>query len=316
MKQRKTKNLGTNQADKHELVYSKLISLGITTKKCSRSTDKPHENSNFVHEGDNPLSIREFNLQTSSKDGLQTNCRNCERKYRSSRTNKNKEFYEKMTKKEIYANYKIKYSIDKKVCGRCNIEKVPEEFPLSKSMESGLHNQCYECNTNYRESISERWIRFCPDGHTVNKPNDAEKCVECKSQENLQFDHKWPISKGGTDNVENIKVLCKKCNQKKKVDVSEFKSINDVHSKHICKRYHSILEIGKKNKISIIEFESQISAKVKNYLDWKCNLSDIDLIEHYKEQKIINNRKHNIERAAEKFKGYCLRNSFKNVDKT
>ena len=316
MKQRKTKNLGTNQANKHELVYSKLIKLGITTKKCSRSTVKPHENYNFVHEGDNPLSIREFNLQTSSKDGLQPNCRNCEKKYRRSRINKNKAFYKNITNEEIYANYKIKYGINKKVCGRCNIEKVPEEFPLSKTMESGLHNQCKECNTNYRESISDRWIRFCPDGHTVNKPNNAKKCIDCESKESLQFDHKWPISKGGTDNIENIKVLCKNCNQRKKVDVTEFKSINDVNPKQICERYHPILELCKQQNLAIIEFESKISAAVKEYLDFKCKLSKKQLIQHYKEHKINNNRKHDIVRAVEKYKLYCLRNSLKNVDKT
>ena len=316
MKQRKTKNLGSNQANKHESVYSELISLGITQKKCSRSTESPHKKYHFVHEGDNPLSIREFNLQSSSKDKLQPNCRNCEKKFRRGRINKNNEFYKNITTDEIYANYVKKYGVNKKVCGRCKIEKSPEEFPLSKTMESGLHNQCNECQINYRESISDRWIRFCPDGHTVNKPSDAEKCIDCGSKENLQFDHKWPISKGGTDNIENIKVLCRQCNQSKKVSITEFKTINDVELRQICKRYHPVLKLAQVESITIREFESKISGAVKEYLDWKCKLSEKKLKEHYMEHKNFNNRKHDIERAVIKYKGYCSRNSLKKVSKT
>lgn len=316
MKQRSTKNLGVNQANKHELVYSKLISEGFITKKCSRSSVIPHKRYNFVHEGNNPLSIREFNLQTRSKDGLQPNCRNCEKKFRRGRINKNKDFYKNITSEEIYANYIIKYGENKKVCGRCNIKKSPAEFPLSRTMESGLHNQCNECQINYRESVSDRWIRFCPDGHTVNKPGDAKKCIKCGSKDFLQFDHKWPISKGGTDNIENIKILCRTCNQAKKVDVTEFKLINDVEFRQICIRYHPILELAIKKKITILAFESKISGAVQDYIVWKCSLTENELIEHYNDHKIKNNRKHDIIRATKKFKSYCSRNSLKKVDNT
>ena len=44
---------------------------------------------------------------------------------------------------------------------------------------------------------------------------DAGKCVYCSSTENLHLDHIIPFSKGGATNVENLQLLCQKCNLEK-----------------------------------------------------------------------------------------------------
>lgn len=44
---------------------------------------------------------------------------------------------------------------------------------------------------------------------------DDGKCVECNSNEKLEFDHIIPLIKGGSSTYRNIQLLCEPCNRKK-----------------------------------------------------------------------------------------------------
>jgi hypothetical protein len=44
---------------------------------------------------------------------------------------------------------------------------------------------------------------------------DGGKCVNCGSKRHLEYDHELPVSKGGSNTANNIRILCKQCNRKK-----------------------------------------------------------------------------------------------------
>ncbi len=49
---------------------------------------------------------------------------------------------------------------------------------------------------------------------------DGGKCCQCASLEDIEYDHKVPVSKGGNSNVENIQLLCRPCNRSKRVKLA------------------------------------------------------------------------------------------------
>ena len=44
---------------------------------------------------------------------------------------------------------------------------------------------------------------------------DGGRCVRCGSEEELQFDHVIPVSRGGGNTAENLQVMCGPCNRAK-----------------------------------------------------------------------------------------------------
>ncbi|HEX4923483.1 MAG TPA: HNH endonuclease signature motif containing protein, partial [Bdellovibrionales bacterium] len=48
---------------------------------------------------------------------------------------------------------------------------------------------------------------------------DRLKCTNCGSTFATEIDHRIPKAKGGTNSAENLRVLCKACNQRAAIEV-------------------------------------------------------------------------------------------------
>lgn len=58
-----------------------------------------------------------------------------------------------------------------------------------------------------RHIVGEVWRRF------------EGKCAECGSENDLHIDHIIPFSKGGSNHIDNLQLLCKNCNLKKSSNI-------------------------------------------------------------------------------------------------
>ena len=64
----------------------------------------------------------------------------------------------------------------------------------------------------------EKWgVGYVKD-KTMNEllEKAARKCQECGSRGKLEVDHIVPISRGGDGKIENLRILCRSCNRKKR----------------------------------------------------------------------------------------------------
>tara|TARA_A100001015_G_scaffold183577_1_gene204241 strand:+ start:4485 stop:4841 length:357 start_codon:yes stop_codon:yes gene_type:complete len=67
--------------------------------------------------------------------------------------------------------------------------------------------------SNHNKNIRSRNISQKVKNRVWNRDNG--KCVICNSNENLEFDHIIPFSKGGANTYRNIQLLCQACNRSK-----------------------------------------------------------------------------------------------------
>ena len=51
----------------------------------------------------------------------------------------------------------------------------------------------------------------------------GDKCLCCGSKEKITLDHITPLSKGGSNSIDNIQPLCSVCNRKKWKDIIDYR---------------------------------------------------------------------------------------------
>jgi 5-methylcytosine-specific restriction endonuclease McrA len=75
-------------------------------------------------------------------------------------------------------------------------------------------------NLHYEGASPERlgWLLVRKKMKELVFMRDIHECKYCGSTENLEIDHIIPLAKGGTNELDNLQILCKKCNRKKGVN--------------------------------------------------------------------------------------------------
>lgn len=136
----------------------------------------------------------------------------------------------------------------RKDCTKCGSAKAPEEFYASKSGKNGRASQCKSCyyeankawtkaNPERSREIKAKWqaanpesiaaknrrrrgVKFCNGPHYTAADvarlliEQRGRCAYCllELDESYHVDHIVPLSRGGSDGVENICLTCPSCN--------------------------------------------------------------------------------------------------------
>lgn len=88
------------------------------------------------------------------------------------------------------------------------VHEVEQSLEDLEEVRAELLTRSQDLRGPTREGIPER-VR-----HEVWR-RDEGRCVECRNQERLEFDHVIPVSRGGSSTARNLQLLCEPCNRRK-----------------------------------------------------------------------------------------------------
>ena len=92
-----------------------------------------------------------------------------------------------------------------------------ERHGISSKMREAIREESMMLNASVKKNV------FARDGNV---------CAICGSNEKLCIDHIFPVSRGGFTKMENLQVLCEKCNLKKRnKTMEEFQRWREQHGK-------------------------------------------------------------------------------------
>ncbi len=98
----------------------------------------------------------------------------------------------------------------------CNLKSLPD---LDWLIEIDF---CEECDKDFKQQKGEWPSRYI--SKEIKKmvlERDNYKCKFCGLSIDLEIDHVIPVSKGGKSEIDNLQVLCRSCNRKKRVCVAD-----------------------------------------------------------------------------------------------
>jgi len=108
------------------------------------------------------------------------------------------------------------------LCSRCYIEMIPDIYSMAGFGDGGLiHVIFYDMlhsskNIRVRQQIRQQ-IRNYKNILKELLYKYKFSCVNCQCNDvkKLTIDHIFPVSKGGSDDISNLQIMCKSCNSKK-----------------------------------------------------------------------------------------------------
>ncbi len=289
-KRKVSANLGRTQYFQRERLYKEIRKRLGPVRRCPFYNGKKYPQfDNKSHNVLNPkflnpaVPIEEFDFAKKSNDkwGLQAYCRVCYKAYRDARIGKARETWIRksgapMTDDKIRSWYRKNVG-PTMACSVCKRELDPKNFAISRSMEKGLHNECFDCQAARGGSVREQeWLS---DGDwsswtkTVLKMRKMKKvrcagwsrsvtmgwCLKFGNGKNMHADHYIPLRAGGIHDVKNFQPPCDSCNSKKSDQIDQKTPISKIIKlvgnpyKNVIKSKDSVSTIERKLKAALLK---------------------------------------------------------------
>ena len=155
--------------------------------------------------------ISEFTKDRSRKDGLNLWCKSCTRTSNRRVYAENQEYYQ-----EKHREYGAQHPEEMRANSRRYYERNKEAVNAKARAFDAAHPELVRNRWNRRHARKAN----AEGSHTAKEWKEVltranEKCLECGTVENITRDHIIPLSRGGTDYIENIQPLCHSCNASK-----------------------------------------------------------------------------------------------------
>lgn len=173
--------------------------------------------------------------EDASIDGRYSSCKQCKRESKRQYYAKHREEMNKRT-----AQYRIdnpRYDVQHRIKYRAkHREEINRHAAQWRTENPNYHHQYridnagkYRAYTANRKALSIAAEGTFTDEQFVELCNKyGNRCLCCgKDNVKLTVDHIVPLSKGGSNNLENVQCLCKSCNSKKHTKTVDYRPDKD-----------------------------------------------------------------------------------------
>jgi len=197
--------------------------------------------------------VLEFGKNKTRPDGLQSQCKQCRSKYYIENREKilegmSRNYYKNRAKKLEYARqyvqqnrakvtqYKREYylaNVEKYHIAHVEYYKTHRQEIINRVLRWRKENPD-KLRANARTSVHRRRARLSQSGgsHSMEEFEElcakhGNRCLCCDESKPLTIDHIVPISRGGTNDIDNIQPLCLSCNCKKSDKIIDYRGQKD-----------------------------------------------------------------------------------------
>ena len=102
------------------------------------------------------------------------------------------------------------------LCSNCFIGIIPEIYSMADTGDGGLIHLIFKQLLSDKHNRKKKYtIKNYKTVFEKLKYKYNFKCAHCSQSESLTIDHIIPQSRGGSDDINNLQILCKRCNSKK-----------------------------------------------------------------------------------------------------